>query len=137
MISILFLPSKDPGWTCYQSSSVSFLLIEGIDEPWNQGWMGTPWIKYDKKTALCLALGAFPPEPQCHSALCLHPKREVVEKLKPCASLLHFTRLSAVGYRNKRNSRERRQKETGRKPTSFPRLKASTLPLILLFLKFV
>lgn len=61
MISILFLPSKDPGWTCYQSSSVSFLLIEGIDEPWNQGWMGTPWIQVWQKDSSVSGTWCFSP----------------------------------------------------------------------------
>lgn len=89
-------------------------------------------FKYDKETSLCLAHGrgsvtTFSSESQCPSALCLHPKREVVEKLKLCTSLLHFTRLSAVGYRNKRNfrgsqRRERRQERNWEKANIFSQI---------------
>ena len=75
------------------------------------------------------------------SALCLHPKRGDAE-----SEGMHFAssldRVSSVGHRNQRNFRgsqrqdRRRQKWTGRMPTSFPWLKALGPALILLCLKF-
>lgn len=67
------------------------------------GW-GLHGLKDDKETALCLLRGRTSvtklfPESQYHSALCLNPKREVVEKLKKGISLLHFTGVSSITKR--------------------------------------